>query len=291
MQRLLAARFPHWADLPVSRIEPGGWDNRSFRLGADMLVRLPSAARYAAQVEKEQAWLPRLQPLLPLSIPQPLAMGEPAAGYPWHWSIYRWLPGETLAADRITDMNALAEDLAHFLRELQRIDPTGGPAPGPHNFHRGGRLGIYDPEVRRALASLQGRINRQAIAGVWEAACDSQWQAGPVWLHGDLCADNLLVDDEQLCAVLDFGNLGVGDPACDLSIAWTLFDEPARARFRSAMQLDEATWQRARGWTLWKALITWVRHLSADQQQVERARRTIHVLLSDSDSEAVHDDF
>ena len=234
----------------------GGWDNRTFHLGHDMTVRLPSAARYATQVEKEQYWLPRLAPYLPLAIPLPLALGIPGTGYPWQWSVYRWLEGENATMERIVDLRQFAVTLAEFLLALQGIGSNGGPAPGAHNFYRGGSLEIYDAQTREAISDLGGIIDRSAVATAWEAALNTRWHGSPVWIHGDVSAGNLLVTRGRLSAVIDFGCAGVGDPACDLAIAWTLFSGESREAFRSALPLDLGTWARGRGWTLWKALIT-----------------------------------
>lgn len=253
--KLVFAQFPQWADLPVRPVELSGWDNRTFRLGESMAVRLPSAARYAQQVEKEHIWLPRLAPLLPLPIPIPLAMGAPAEGYPWHWSVYQWLEGENAAIEHIKDLRQFATALAQFLAALQRIDAAGGPPPGPHNFFRGGSLTVYDGEVRKAIADLRGKINTDAVTAVWKAALASTWRKASVWVHGDVSAGNLLIREGRLCAVIDFGCSGMGDPACDLSIAWTFFEGESREAFRAALAVDDATWARGRGWTLWKALI------------------------------------
>jgi aminoglycoside phosphotransferase (APT) family kinase protein len=220
-----------------------------------MLVRMPSAADYAVQVEREHRWLPRLAPLLPLPIPVPLAIGKPADGCPWEWSIYRWLEGDTADPERIADLRDFATSLAQFLIALQRIDPTGGPPPGPDNFHRGGPPTIYDAETRQAIAALGGRIDVDTATEVWEAALATTWHGSPVWIHGDISAGNLLVQGGRLSSVIDFGQLGVGDPACDLSIAWTLFGGESRELFRAMLPLDADTWARGRGWTLWKALI------------------------------------
>lgn len=255
MRRLVASQFPVWADLPVVPVAHSGWDNRTFHLGDQMSVRLPSAAPYAAQVEKEQTWLPRLAPELPLPIPEPLAMGRPTAEYPWHWSVYRWLPGESADPEGSADPVALARDLAGFLRTLERIDPNGGPPPGRHNFQRGGALSVYDRETREAVAALAGRIDSAAVLDIWERGLTSRWQRAPVWVHGDCAAGNLLLVDGRLAAVIDFGCMAVGDPACDLTIAWTLFPAPGRAAFREALALDDATWERGAAWALWKALI------------------------------------
>lgn len=259
VRRLIAAQFPQWADLAVAKVEPGGRDNRTFRLGAAMSVRLPSAARYAAQVEKEQAWLPRLAPQLPLPIPAPVAMGRPGEGYDWPWSVCCWIEGAPVpAGGGELDLTRLAVDLAGFLAALQAADATGGPAAGAHSFHRGGDLTVYDAEARAAITALGERIDAAAATAVWEAGLESRWAGPPVWVHGDVAAGNLLVDAAgRLSAVIDFGCCAVGDPACDLAIAWTLFAGASRAAFRSALPLDAGTWARGRAWCLWKALIVW----------------------------------
>jgi aminoglycoside phosphotransferase (APT) family kinase protein len=255
-RRLVQAQFPQWADFPVCPVAEGGHDNRTFRLGAHLLIRLPSAERYVAQVTKEQAWLPRLAPLLPLPIPRPLALGRPSADFPFPWSVYDWIEGETARPERIADPCRLAADLAGFLRALQAADAGDGPAAGEHNFHRGGLLAVYDAETRAAIAALGAEIDAPAATAIWDAALASHWAGAPVWIHGDVAPGNLLLRAGQLHAVIDFGNMGTGDPACDLVPAWTMFADEARQRFRDGLPLDGGTWARARGWALWKALIT-----------------------------------
>lgn len=290
VRRLVAAQLPRWADLPIKPVEVGGVDNRTFHLGEDMTVRLPSGPWYALQVEKEQRWLPKLAPLLPLPIPVPLAMGVPADGYPWHWSVYRWIEGETAASGRIADMRQFATELAEFLVALQRIDATGGPPPGRHNFFRGGPLAVYDAETRQAIAALEGKIDTDAAGKVWETALEATWRGSPVWFHGDVAWGNLLVDKGgRLCAVIDFGTSGVGDPSCDLAIAWTLFGGESRDAFRAALGLDEATWARGRGWTLWKALITLAGSIDTDPSEAGTARRVIDEVLADHEHGAAHE--
>lgn len=279
--RLVAAQFPQWADLPIRPVAKGGWDNRTFHLGDRMILRLPSHARYAAQVEKEQRWLPRLARDLPLPIPVPLAKGEPAEDYPWPWSVYGWLDGETASAGRIDDPARFAADLAGFLAALQRIDATDGPAAGPHSFWRGGPLSTYDAETRAAIAALGDRIDAPAVTAVWDAALAADWNGVPVWVHGDVAAGNLLVRDGRLSAVIDFGCSCVGDPACDLAIAWTFFEGEAREAFRAALALDPGTWARGRGWTLWKALIVYAGLPGANPLDAEKSARIIEDLVAE----------
>lgn len=281
VSQLVTAQFPQWADLPIEPVEFDGWDNKTFRLGEDMIVRLPSAEAYTPQVEKEHWWLPRLAPLLPLPIPVPLAMGVPADDYPWHWSIYRWLEGENATIERIANLDQFASTLGQFLAALQRIDPASGPPPGRHNFFRGGPLAIYDPETRDAIATLDSKIDTDAVTAVWEAALKATWHGLPIWLHGDVSAANLLVKKGRLSAVIDFGCSGVGDPACDLTIAWTLFSEESRVAFRAALPVDGATWARGRGWALWKGLITLTEHINTNSLEARKARRVIDEVLAD----------
>lgn len=278
---LVADQFPQWADLPVRPVEPHGWDNASFRLGGDMSVRLPSADQYALQVDKEHRWLPVLAPYLPLEIPQPLAKGAPGRGYPWQWSIYRWLEGDPATAQRIADGAEFATDLADFLAALYKVDPAGGPPPGKHNFFRGGPLVTYDAETRNAIATLGDDIDTDAATELWEVALDSAWRGPAVWLHGDVTAANLLVTHGRLSAVIDFGCSAVGDTACDTTIAWTFFSGHSREAFRARLPVDDATWMRGRGWALWKALVTLVDAVNSGSEEASKARQVIEEVLSE----------
>jgi aminoglycoside phosphotransferase (APT) family kinase protein len=254
--RLVAAQFPQWADLPVAPVTLDGWDNTTFRLGDELSVRLPSADVYVAQVEKEHRWLPVLARHLPLPIPEPVAMGRPGRGFPRPWSVYRWIEGDPASVDRVASLTRFAADLAAFLAALHAMDASDGPPPGTHNFFRGGPLDTFDAQSRRAIQLLTDDIESEATTEVWEAALASTWDRSPVWVHGDVAGSNLLVADGTLQAVIDFGCAAVGDPACDLVIAWTLFAGESREVFRNLLPLDDSTWARARGWALWKALVT-----------------------------------
>lgn len=268
VRNLIQEQFPQWKDLEIVPIVPGGWDNRTFRLGRDKLVRLPSAEAYAVQVEKEQTWLPRLAPYLPLSIPEPIGLGVPGYGYPWHWSIYRWIEGEAASSVLISDKREIATRLGEFLRALHSIDIDEGPVPSNHNFFRGGDLSIYDKETRRALQKLDHAINPKIAQAIWEEGLSTQWESPPVWVHGDLSPGNLLLQNGRLTSVIDFGMLSVGDPACDLAIAWTYFDKESRSSFIDLLQLDKDTWNRGRAWVLWKYLI--VASGISDTNEVEK---------------------
>ena len=278
VRRLIAAQFPAWADLTVEPVTPGGWDNRTFRLGDALSVRLPSAAGYAAQVAKEHRWLPALAPRLPLPIPVPLAQGQPTAEYPWPWSVYHWIVGEPASTGDIDDLSRFAGDLADFLTALYAIDATDGLAAGAHNFWRGGPLAVYDEETRQTVQTLAGEVDGAAALAIWDTALASTWAEKPVWVHGDVAVGNLLVAEGRLSAVIDFGSSGVGDPACDLVIAWTFLSGESRRLFRDALPFDAGTWARGRGWALWKALIT-----IADPRSPHagEARRVLAEVLSD----------
>ena len=256
VRRLVAEQFPQWAHLPVEPVVPGGHDNRTFRLGEELSVRLPSAEAYALQVAKEQRWLPVLAPHVPLAIPTPVAHGAPGEGFPHEWSIHRWLDGEPASAATVRDPVELAVELAGFLHALAAVPADGGPAPGPHNWHRGGPVAFYEREALNALDSLADRVPRDAALRVWERAVASSFDGEPVWFHGDVADGNLLLCDGKLAAVIDFGTSGVGDPACDVVIAWTLLRGRAREAFREALGADDGVWARGAGWVLWKSLIT-----------------------------------
>ncbi|MER5642989.1 aminoglycoside phosphotransferase family protein [Streptosporangium sp. NPDC002524] len=283
VKRLVAAQFPQWSALPVTPVEVDGWDNRTYRLGDEMTVRLPTAAGYVPAVDKEDRWLSVLAPSLPVAIPVPLAKGVPGEGYRFSWSIRGWLDGETASLDRIGDLSGFAVSVAEFVLALQRVDATGGPRAGAHSFYRGASPAHYDDQTRRSLAALEGRIDTARASAVWDAALDATWSGPPVWFHGDLASGNLLVRDGKLSAVIDFGTSGVGDPACDLVIAWTMFSGESREAFRGAVGQEPATWARARGWALWKALITLVEDIDRDERRAAVNRRVIDEVLADHD--------
>ncbi|WP_347978179.1 aminoglycoside phosphotransferase family protein [Microbacterium sp. ProA8] len=284
MATLIAEQFPRWSALPITQVVPGGWDNRTFRLGDDLSVRLPSSSAYVLQVEKEQQWLPVLAPYVPVAIPQPVAIGRSTERFPLPWSVYRWLPGRPPSSDLIADDVQFASDLGDFLAALQRADAAGGPLPGAHNFSRGDSPSVYEAETFHAIEELGDSIDTRGAYEVWDAATSSRWQGPPVWFHGDVSEGNLLVDDDgRLAAVIDFGTSGIGDPACDLVIGIATFRGDAREAFRDHRALDADTWARARGWAIWKALIVAARFAGSHSPESEarRARRTIDAVLED----------
>jgi aminoglycoside phosphotransferase (APT) family kinase protein len=276
VRRLIAAQFPQWAELPVTPVKIDGWDNRTYRLGSELTARLPTHETYTAAVHKEHQWLPLLAPSLPVRIPEAVAKGEPGQGYPYHWAIRRWIEGETASYDTVADLPAFAGSIAKLILALQSCDTTGGPSAGAHSFYRGAPPEYYNDETMEALAVLKGRIDTVLAREVWEAALATSWDRPPVWFHGDIASGNLLVQDGRLSAVIDFGTSGIGDPACDLVIAYTFFYGDSRETFRTAVAQDPATWARARGWALWKALIT----LAADRD-TEASHLAINEVLTD----------
>jgi aminoglycoside phosphotransferase (APT) family kinase protein len=257
---LVREQFPHWSGLAVRPVTRQGWDNRTFRLGDHLVVRLPSAEGYVASVEKEDRCLPVLAEYLPLLVPDPVAVGRPGSGYPFPWSVRRWLPGNTVEHAGDVDRNQLARDLGGFLTALRQAPPRRGPAGGAHSFFRGCHPSAYSDQVEAALARHADLVDVAACQAVWTNAITSVWSSPPTWFHGDVAVGNLLAIDGRLSAVIDFGTCGVGDPACDLVMAWTYFVADERKLFREAAGLDDDTWRRARGWAMWKALITLADH-------------------------------
>jgi aminoglycoside phosphotransferase (APT) family kinase protein len=286
---LIAAQFPQWAELAIETVPSWGTDNALYRLGDDMVVRLPRRRHNTAHLEKERRWLPRLAPLLPLAIPVPLGAGEPAERYPFAWSIYSWLEGETANVDPIADLGQAATGLAHFVAALQRFDPADGPPPGAHNSFRGVPLAARDEDTRSAIGSLAGTLDVGAATAVWETALRAPtWRRAPVWIHGDLDSRNLLVKDGRLSAVIDFGCLGLGDPAYDVMVAWKILSADTRDIFRNALSVDEATWARSRGLTLSQALMALNYYTSeSNPVLVREAQRWLATVLADHLGERV----
>jgi aminoglycoside phosphotransferase (APT) family kinase protein len=253
VRRLLRAQFPQWADLPLAIVEPSGTDHTIYRLGDDMVVRMPIIEYATRQAAKEARWVPFLAPQVPLALPMPLAMGAPGEGYPWNWSVVSWIEGEHATAGNL-DARHAAVDLARFIRALHACDPTGGPPTGAETGNRGLSLRGGDRLVREAMARLDGLDEAPAIL----AACEKifaapEWDRPAVWFHGDL-SWNLIAKDGRLVGAIDSG-YGVGDPACDLMPGWTLFRGEARQLFFDEVGLDEATRVRSRGWAILPALI------------------------------------
>jgi aminoglycoside phosphotransferase (APT) family kinase protein len=274
--RLLAAQFPEWAGLPVRPVPSAGTVNALFRLGSGMVARFPRVEWGVADITKEYRWLPRLAPLLPVAVPEPLAMGAPGEGYPWEWSVYRWLEGENPSPDRSAHRRGIATDLARFIAALRQVDATDAP-PGYR-----GALSPRDAATCKAIEESRGLIEGRAVTRAWEVALEVPDYAGPpVWVHSDLLPGNLLTVGDRLSAVIDFAAAGAGDPACDLIPAWSLLNAQGRAAFREALAADEASWARGRGWALSIALIALPYYQQSNPVFAAIAAYTIEEVLSD----------
>lgn len=270
VRRLVGEQFPHWSELRVSPVSRQGNDNRMFRLGDELVVRLPAHDRYVAGIEKEDTFLPLLSEHLSQAVPAPVATGLPTGDYPHPWSVRRWLPGDTPDQDPALERSALARDLGTFLRELWAVPVGQGPLAGEHSFYRGCHPSVYGDQVQQAVEGLGDQVDAVACRAIWAEAVRSAWPGPPVWVHGDIAVGNLLVDAGRLSAVIDFGTCSVGDPACDLVIAWTFFGPEDRQVFHDAVGLPPEVWARARGWALWKALVTLMDRRDSPEDRVQR---------------------
>jgi aminoglycoside phosphotransferase (APT) family kinase protein len=280
VRRLLAGQFPQWAELPIRPVESYGTDHDIYRLGEDLSARLPRIDWATAQATREAQWLPRLAPHVPLRVPVQLAMGQPAEGYPFEWSVYEWLPGEN-ANGTIDDLERAAVDLAAFVTALRAIDTSDA-----HSRSRGSRgapLEEVDSVVRRSIDELGDRIDRDAALRSWDESVSAPaWDGEEVWVHGDLLPGNLLVVDGRLSAVIDWGGLNVGDPACDLQPAWNVFDGVSRTRYRKELDVDDASWLRGRGWALCQAVVALPYYWDTNPGMVRQASNAVTQVLRGS---------
>ncbi|MBB5873332.1 aminoglycoside phosphotransferase (APT) family kinase protein [Allocatelliglobosispora scoriae] len=279
VRRLVARQFPQWADLPVTPMPIGGTDHALYRLGDDLIARMPRIDWAIDQAASDERWLPVLAPHLPLTVPAPLGVGEPGEGYPWQWSVVPYLPGENPAGDNV-DLDRAAVDLAAFVLALHSVDTTGGPVKA--GMDRGVPLAARDELTRTAIAELGDRVDTAAVTRAWDDAVSAEpWGGPPVWIHGDLQAGNLLVHDRRLSAVIDFGALGLGDPAPDLAPAWSVFDASSRETYRRALGYDEDTWRRGRGWALSTALVAMPYYWDTAPAMIAEGRLKIAAVLAD----------
>ncbi|MEU9043861.1 MULTISPECIES: aminoglycoside phosphotransferase family protein [unclassified Kitasatospora] len=278
VRRLISAQFPQWERLPITPVGSAGTDNAMFRLGPELAVRLPRVEWAAGDVRREHQWLPRLAPRLPRPVPAPLAIGRPAAGYPWEWSVLHWIDGVNPAVGVLAAPDALARDLAGFVNALRTVNPTDAPAG-----HRSVPLASRDGATRAAIAQLAGSIDTAAATALWDKALRLPDYAGPpVWMHGDLTPGNLLVSRTgRLAAVIDFALMGVGDPTADLIAAWNLLPAAARPAFRAALRADDAMWARGRAWAFSIALVTIPYYRHTDQALTANARHVVREVLAD----------
>lgn len=278
VQRLLEQQFRDWSTLPLQLVTTAGTDNVLFRLGDDMLVRLPRTKRAAlAGVAHDSRWLPILAPHLPVDIPVPIATGKPAMGYPWEWGVYPWIQGAPPSPDAITYFNQLTDDLARFVTALHEVDLPDAP-----RARRGASLDVQDKETRVALVQLKGMIDIETASAAWDQALSTaEWSGRPTSVHGDLLPGNLLVEHGRLTGVIDWAGFGVGDPACDMIGAWGLLPPRARDAFRVAVGVDDPTWGRGRGWALSIGLIALPYYSATYPEFAATARRLIEQTLAD----------
>jgi aminoglycoside phosphotransferase (APT) family kinase protein len=272
--RLLAEQFPEWVDMPLVRVEPSGTDNAIFRLGDELSLRMARRGGRTEPGGNEFEWLRTLAPLVPVDIPVPVAQGRPTNDYPWFWDIHTWVEGETIPVDEIDTIQAAA-DLAAFVGALRRVDPTGAPAG------RGVPLAERDEAVRYWLPRFHGR----SLTKEWERALAAKpWRGPPVWHHGDLDVRNWTVRDGRITGVIDWGAMGIGDPACDVMVAWKLHSSAARDAFRDALPVDEATWERARGWVISQAAAALAYYTPQNNPALyHEAENWLELALSDSE--------
>ena len=277
VRRLISAQFPMYADLPVTAVRSTATVNAIYRLGDNLSVRLPRVEEWSQDLEKEWHWLPRLAPHLSLRVPEPVGKGHPTPSYPFSWAIYDWIDGQPYSDGLIGDEQQAAWDLARFVAELRRIDPVGAP--------RGGRkpLRELDDVTRAAIESSRDVIDADAATAAWERALEAPvWNGIPVWIHADLLRPNVLVRGGRIHAIIDFGGVGVGDPAADVILAWAVIGPVGRRTFRDALDVDEGTWNRARGFALHQAVLIIPYYAETNPDFVALAKRTVEEILADT---------
>lgn len=280
IRRLVDTQFPQWRNLPLRLLDPAGSDHVIYRLGEELSVRLPRHTGAIGQAGKEFQWLPRLAPHLPLAIPVPVGVGEPGLGYPWPWAVSRWLDGEVATVETLEHSTRAATELAEFLSALQQCTPADIPAATSQEDLTGGPLSDRDQATRAAIAEVDGVFDAAAMTELWEAALSApDWGRSPVWFHGDFHTGNLLTVEGRISAVIDFGGLGMGDPACDLMIAYTLLSAESRAVFRETLGVDDATWLRGRGWALATGLNAYNYYAAVSPRVAAQTTRQINQAL------------
>lgn len=277
VRKLIEDQFPDFANLPIRPVQSTGTVNAIFRLGNDLCVRLPRVDYLVEGLEREWKWLPKLAPHLSLRIPKPVAMGEPRDWYPFRWAIFQWLDGEPYTDHLVDDERDVARDLARFVIEIRSIELQDG-AP------RAGRrpLKELDTATREALEAARDEIDFDAALEAWDSALQSPvWDGAAVWIHADLLRPNLLVKERRLSAVIDFGSVGVGDPASDVIPAWSVFGPAGRETYRRELDVDDGTWSRARGIALHQAALIIPYYRVTNPGFVELAKRTVEQIIAD----------
>ncbi|MCU0354858.1 MAG: aminoglycoside phosphotransferase family protein [Cytophagales bacterium] len=281
-RQLIKSQFPQWKNLPVRQIDNFGSDNTLYRLGDDWLIRLPRHQAAEQQLLKEHFWLKKMAPFLSVSVPMPVSAGKPSEEYPFQWSVYRWIEGDIYKADRFKDSDEAVWSIVRFLSELQKIDTTNAPQPGEENNFRGVPLAVRDAQTRIAIKDLADVYDGNLLTEIWDFALKTPaWNRKPVWIHGDLHWGNILTNEDQIVGVIDFGCLGVGDPATDVMAAWVLFSPEARKEFKQALNVDNDTWVRGMGWALSWAAIALPYYLPKKHLLADIATFTMNNILAD----------
>jgi aminoglycoside phosphotransferase (APT) family kinase protein len=287
VRRLVESQFPRWRSLPLRRLPPVGTDNQLFRLGDELVVRMPRIPGAAGSATLEMQWLPRIAGRLPLDVPAPVALGEPAEGYPFAWTVVPWLEGSTISgrhlgdAEDNVDWEELAVDVAEFLVALRAVDATGGPAKPPGA--RGSDLADVDDWVRTWTARAGDRVDGAGVLAAWEESLAAPvWDGDPAWVHCDVHEGNVLCRDGRVTAVIDWGGLGTGDPAIELNAAWGFLPPHAVGTYRDALGLDDAAWLRGRGAALAPSISGLVYYEHTAPRLAELGRRTVERVLADA---------
>jgi len=283
VKKLIDIQFPEYNNLPIKAVKEQGWDNRTYRLGKNKLIRLPSAEYYSIKILKEQKYLPLIAPYLTTNISKPIKIGNPSSFYPFNFAIYKWIEGTSANLLKFTDkkLEIIATDLAIFLNELHSINNLEGPSPGKHNGWGGAELNLFDSDSKNQINELHNIINKTKSLDLWEKAKNSKWNKNPVWIHGDFYFGNFLIKNNELTGVIDFGGMAKGDPAKDLAIAWTFLRNESRENFKNKIIYDLDTWIRAKGWVLWKATFELCKTQDKSSEYAKSQIRIINDVLID----------
>jgi aminoglycoside phosphotransferase (APT) family kinase protein len=278
VRALLRDQFPNWSHRRLSRVADSGTDNAIFRLGDELGIRLPRIQWAQSQIEKECRWLPELVTGLPASVPVPLAKGRPDHGYPFPWLVFPWLEGTSLDLTAVDNWDVVTEGMAEFVLALEQHPPAGGPLP----TRRGTPMAQYDEAVQWGISRLDGMVDVDRARRVWRSALEAgEWTGDPVWVHGDLLPGNILIHNGRLSGIIDWGCAGVGDPACEAMLAWSL-PSGARRRYRTLLNFDDATWARARGWVVEQTVFYIPYYAKSLPLAVDQAMRRLNeALLAD----------
>ena len=276
---LVASQAPQFAHHPFTPVASGGTDNTIVRLGDKLCVRLPKRPEAVPQIDKERIWLPRFK-ALPLKTPMPVFNGTPDAAFEHPWGIYEWIEGTALSQTHVTDWPAAAKAMSGFLLSLQRQDTLGAPRSGAQNHYRGVALIERDTLTRNAIKGLADLYPAARLSYVWEQALQATPHTGePTWLHGDLQGGNILVADGKITAIIDFGLAGVGDPACDLMVAWSVLPKSVRTEFHDQMGCDVDSCLRGMGWALSVSVIALDYYRDRNPALSKISRQTIEAVL------------